>query len=205
MSIRSRLLPVLLVLPFFAGCTGLDVLEPVEDTTRFHILDTGLDPEAAETLDPEGRAVAIGPATLAEHLHPSGIATLGPNGTEIRYSAAHRWAGPLDELVTGLLVNRLSEALESARVGPERRMPGLAGAERVGFHIDSLGGAPGDRVRLQVKWWIESPGGEIRHMRTSLIEESLDDSPDPFAEYIRAQRRVLSRWAAEVATALEDR
>ena len=59
MSIRSRLLPVLLVLPFFAGCTGLDVLEPVEDTTRFHILDTGLDPEAAETLDPEGRAVAI--------------------------------------------------------------------------------------------------------------------------------------------------
>jgi uncharacterized lipoprotein YmbA len=204
MNIRSRLLPALFLIPLFAGCAGLDVLEPVEDTARFHLLDTGLDPEAAEALDPDGRAVVVGPVTLAEHLRRSGIATRGPDGTEIRYSPGHRWAGPLDELVTDLLVNRLSEALQSARVGPERRMPGLAAAERVGFHIDSLGGTPGDGVRLQVRWWIASPAGDIRHMRTSLLEESLPGSPDPFADYLRAQRRILTQWAAEVATALRD-
>lgn len=105
--------------------SGCAVVRPVEDSTRFYVLDAG----EYEPLEPEPRenAVVVGLARtrVARYLESPGIA-VRERGYELKFSSRHRWAEPLESAIGRLVSENLTrEGSVSHVVGRELQQRAL--------------------------------------------------------------------------------
>lgn len=203
---KCRLLNCLLSttgLLFLTGCTGLDVLEPRADTTRFYILETSFDQERPRESDPAGPSLHLGSGTLAKHLQDSRIAIRTPGSNEITYADQHRWAEPLADGVARVLVTRISHQLGSSRVAFQRFAAGSESDYLVGFHIHDLGGEPAQAVRLHASWWMQAREAKEPVLHETLLEQSLPPGDTSHAAYVKGLQQLVEAWAGEIAAAAD--
>ncbi|MFO7724384.1 MAG: PqiC family protein [Oceanipulchritudo sp.] len=203
MKTRPLTFILLVALSFLCGCTGLEVLEPQKDTTRFYILETPFDPDRTRELAPEGPRVYLGGGSIAKHLQDSRLALRSPGSNEIVYADQHRWAEPLADGVVRILVTSLSRRLGSPRVSLQRFAAGSESDYQVGFHIHKLGGEPGKAVRLHASWWVQEKEKTEPVLHETLLEESLPAEDTSHATFVRGLQNLIVSWADEIAAALE--
>ncbi|MCC6849276.1 MAG: membrane integrity-associated transporter subunit PqiC [Deltaproteobacteria bacterium] len=146
-----------------AGCT---LLSPRHDPSRFYTLSARL-PAA---LAPAGRAaplsVTVGPVTLPAYLDRNEVA-VRVSPSELRYALAERWAEPLVQNVTRVLVEDLGNALASDRVASVTTAPTVTPdffveVVIVRFEADVAGGAT-----LTARWAVRDTGRKILRIRQS--------------------------------------
>lgn len=188
---------------FLPGCTGLDLLEPREDLTRFYLFESSLDPDQIEALDPEGLRVHLGTGSLGKHLQDSRLAIRTPGSNEIAYAEQHRWAEPLADGVARVLLSRLSHNLGSSRVALQRFAAGSKNDYLVGFHLHELGGKPGQTVRLHASWWVQAWEENEPVLHNTLLEESLDRGATSHAAFVKGLQQLVEAWAVEIAATLK--
>ncbi|MRR57817.1 MAG: membrane integrity-associated transporter subunit PqiC [Deltaproteobacteria bacterium] len=150
--------------------------------------------------------VRIGPVNIPSYLDRRQIVTRnGRNGIEI--AEYERWAGNLDDEITRLLVNSLSERLagKGVSVVPWRSIT-LAEAPtvyRVPFSIDRFDGIPGETVVLNANWaliMIKGKQEQILVARESLITEAV--SGKGYDALVAAMGKVIERLGKEIGESL---
>ena len=83
--------------------TGCINLEPANDTTRFYVLDTTIEPVAM----PGKRHVLVRNVSLADYLQNSQIVQRD-GANKVSYSAGHRWAGSLEKMISEIVAEEIS-------------------------------------------------------------------------------------------------
>lgn len=182
------------------GCADLQFLDPRVDETVFYYLDAA---SPAPTGEEAGSSptILIGPASLAKFLDQPQIVSFTQPG-QVDYADSHRWAEPLVEGLNRVLIDQIRSRLPAARVGYSRTMGGLPWDLRVGYHVDRLGGHPGQSASLRVSWWIETREGQVQRVEAATFEEPVAGEAPDYRAYVAAIQAVVGRWAKEVATSL---
>lgn len=183
----------------FAGCADLAVLEPKPDTSRFFYLDYPGADRAIDT-NPQDPAIAIGPVTLARHLDQPRIVTY-KTGNEVAYAERERWAEPLDDNVSRLLVDSLRRLEGSSRTNL-RRLAGESTDFQVGFHLVRFGNLANDAVTLQVTWWIHSGTGERLASSERIISREVDSGD--ISSRVQALQQAVLDWSTILAAEIRE-
>lgn len=125
---------------------------------------------------------------------------LRSDGNHVALSEEYRWAEPLRREIPRVIANDLGEWLDSSRVAA---LPTDADGFNVDFKLtldfQQLDAVVGQGVDVDVLWRIEPRSGPSFVGRSSLrqpLEGSVVDTP----ALVTAQRQVLRRVAAEIAT-----
>jgi uncharacterized lipoprotein YmbA len=180
----------------------LSVLQPAVDSAVFYYLDSPMTAKQAADLSEDGPAVLIGQGSIAKYLdQPQIVTSSRPN--EINYSETQRWAEPLDENITRVLIDHLALELGTSQVGFLRALRSMEWDYRIGYHIYHLTGAPGGTLRMQASWWIEQRDGGTKRIHEFIAEEPVDGDPSDYTAYVRTIETVIANWAREVAKAIK--
>ncbi|MEX0330425.1 MAG: membrane integrity-associated transporter subunit PqiC [Puniceicoccaceae bacterium] len=101
---RFRLLASLILMASLTGCINLD---PVQESTTFHVLGQA----SRGSVDPIEVRVAIRDTHLIDFLNNSQVVEL--SGTsEVRYLSEHRWAGALDSMLSQVVASELEASVK---------------------------------------------------------------------------------------------
>lgn len=193
-----------------AGCT---LLSPRHDPSRFYTLAArqGLETARAATAHDAGPSVLIGPVTFPAYLDRNEVA-VRVSASELKYALAERWAEPLVQNFTRVLVEDLGTALGSDRVASLTANAGLTpdfAIEIVVVHFEA--GADGS-AQLTARWALRDKARKILRIRQSqharqataatveggvnALSAALGDLSDEMAATVREVRAEQPRTSA---------
>jgi len=150
--------------------------------------------------------VRVGPVNISSYIDRQQIVTRnGRYGIEI--SEFERWGGSLDEEITKLLVNELSERLAARRiaVAPWRSIP-LADAPavyRIPISIEQFDGMLGETVVLNATWAVVMKKGKEEKVliaRDSTIREAVGGKD--YDALVAAMGKAVDMLGKEMADSL---
>lgn len=189
---------VVLVAALVAGCT---LLSPRHDPSRFYTLSARVPAAAA----PAGRSaplsVTVGPVALPTYLDRNEVA-VRVSPSELKYALAERWAEPLVQNVTRVLVEDLGNALASDRVASVATAPTVTPdffleVVFVRFEADGAGNA-----KLTARWAVRDTGRKILRIRQS---QHAREATSPTTEGgVDAMSAALGDLAEEIAGVLAE-
>jgi uncharacterized lipoprotein YmbA len=145
-----------------AGCT---LLSPRHDPSRFFTLSARV-PAAVEPTGRTPLSVTVGPVTVPAYLDRNEVA-VRVSPSELRYALSERWAEPLVQNVTRVIVENLGNALGSDRVASITTAP-IATPDFfvevviVRFEAGADGGA-----KLTARWAVRDTNRKILRIRQS--------------------------------------
>lgn len=144
------------------GCT---LLSPRHDPSRFYTLSARI-PAAATPATRAPLSVTVGPVTLPAYLDRNEVA-VRVSPSELRYALTERWAEPLVQNVTRVIVEDLGNALASDRVASLATAPIVTPdffveVVVVRFEADAEGGA-----KLTARWAVRDTNRKILRIRQS--------------------------------------
>ena len=182
------------------GCLGGGSQTP---PTRFFVLNS-LYTTANETkpvADLKKAIVVIGPITLTQVLDRPQI-IIRQSDNEIRVSDLDRWAEPLHENLTRVVVDNLAILLSRGRVIRFPPSSSIPFEYQVLMEVTRFDGNPKDQVVLRARWAILGDNGDtvLIKQETVLNEPSKGDT---IAEMVSAQSRLVARFSREIAEALK--
>lgn len=185
----GRLIAVAILAAMLTACAS--------PPSRFYTL-TGSLPTAEQSWN---IAISVGPVTIpAEVDRPQIVVNEGPY--QVRLDETRRWAAPLQDGITGVLVANLSALLGTTRV---TRFPGTAatGADyRVAIEVQRFESVPGSAATLVAVWRIARTGEDKTVTgRTSAREPVSGADYDALAA---AHSRALETLSRDIAEALKD-
>ncbi len=177
-----------------AGCTSTPA--------RFHTLDAASTPATTATAAdrPGAPVLAVGPVTVPELVDRPQLVLRGP-GSRVTILESQRWAEPLADGVTRVIVRSLAEAMPDAVVMPASTV--LAAAWRLQVDVTALDVDAG-RATVELAWSAQSrertgdTGGTI----SGHAIESEPVAAQDVDGFIEAQRRALQRAASRIARAI---
>ncbi|MFH0726358.1 MAG: PqiC family protein [Pseudomonadota bacterium] len=197
---RLQMILISLLLLFVLGCGLLG--GGTREITRFFVLRPLSEP-AASAVAPGGSdplSIGIGPVKLPDSLNrPQMVTRLGEN--EVRVEPFYRWAAPLSENITAVLVENLSSLLGTNRVVPFPWAVTSRPTYQIRITVVDFMGALGGEATLEARWVLtegEAPR-ELVNKRSSF------KTPVPSHEHsalVTAQSRLLSDFSREIAQAL---
>lgn len=170
----------------------------------FHLLESGISGAQLALLNSEGTSVLIDNVSLAKHLEQRPIIVY-PDSSRLEFAGVHRWAEPLEEGVSRLLMDQLAVDLNTSRISFLRIAKGSDWNYRVGYHIDRLGGTLAGTVQVRVNWWVRGGTDKtILRQENSLYEVQVDGSLNDIDAYVSAIQKVLQLWAEDVVATIRD-
>lgn len=198
MSKKPVFLALLVSAAWLPGCLGLG---SGSAPTRSYVL-TALAPPAPQGAAPAGLGrLGVLPAQVPRYLDRPQLVT-GPPGNEVVLEDLDRWAEPLAEGITRVLVVNLESHLAGVRV---ERLPWPNGEEpdlHVRFLLLGLHGSPGGKAVLEARWAIAKPNlGEVLARRT---RHEVDLGPGAQGAVVQAWSRLLGNVSAEIAAAIRE-
>lgn len=189
---RATIVPLLATLLLLtAGCASTP--------TRFHTLDSAA--VAVAVADrPGSPVIAVGPVTVPELVDRPQLVVRGP-GSRVTILESQRWAEPLADGVTRVIVRSLAEAMPGAIVMPATTA--LVPTWRLQVDVTMLDVDAG-RATVELAWSAQSRerAGDTGAAISGRTVESEPVSGSGIEEFIDAQRRVLRRAADRIATAI---
>lgn len=187
----SRLL--LLWLLALAGCSPLG---PRPDPSRFFVLSATATAESGSRTR-DGVTVGVGPVTLPAYLQRPQIATrVGPN--QVAYDEYTRWAQPLDNGISRVLVQNLAVLLEPAQVGAFPWLGPPAATYTVEIEIRQFEQSNAGTVELTARWTIHD--GKTKALIVARETTASETAPtnDPAAA-VAALSRTLATLGRDIA------
>lgn len=193
----ARILGAVLVV--LTGCAS-------SKPSRFYTLAPMKAPDSyARSVPAEpGTVVAVGPVELPGYLDRPQIVT-GAGGTELRMAETERWAGPLEEDVSRVLIENLSVLLagRNVRLVPwgSAAYPSLPVRFRIGVELVRFEGPVGGPVVLKARYVVHGGDGKTAlAMGESNVREAVEGSG--YEALVEGMSRALATFAREIAAAL---
>ena len=147
-----------------------------------------------------GLAVGVGPVNLEPYLDRPQIVIRGI-GHKLELSEFNRWAEPLKDSVSRVIIVNLSNMLESTRVfkGP-RRNKTIPLEFRIEIDIARFDGTLGGDALLVARWTLYGRQETALLTKVSIISEA--SGAEGFDNLIAAQNRCLQMLSQEIVDAI---
>jgi uncharacterized lipoprotein YmbA len=189
--IRIRLLLIAVTLLALVGCGSTR-------PSNFYQLD---EPAATRLSGLErGIAVGVGPINLEPYLDRPQIVIRGA-GHKLELSEFNRWAEPLKDSISRVIIVNLSNMLESTRVFKvPRRNKAIILEFRIEIDIARFDGELGANALLVARWTLYGQDDKAVLTKVSIISESTGG--DGFDKLIAAQNRTLQNLSQEIVDAI---
>jgi uncharacterized lipoprotein YmbA len=183
------------------GCLGGGSQTP---PTRYFVLNSvyTAEKEIQPVTDLKNDIVVIGPIKLTQVLDRPQI-IIRHSDNEIRVADLDRWAEPLQENLTRVVVDNLEVLLSRGRVirfPPDRS---IQVTYQVLMEVTRFDGKPGDAVVLRARWAIFRDNDDTLLLK----QESVLNEPskgDTIAEMVSAQSRLVAKLSREIAEAIKS-
>jgi uncharacterized lipoprotein YmbA len=182
----------------FSGCLGGPGQTPA---TRFYVLNSfyssGNKSQASPITVLKDAAVGVGPLRLSQALDRPQI-ILRTSHNEIRVADLDRWAAPLTENITNVLVDNLSVLLSSGQILKFPWKASIPIDYQVVMDITRFDGIPEGNVDLRARWGILGDNGrKVLAKGNSVLTEPVGG--DTIAEMVSAQSRLVARLSLDIA------
>jgi uncharacterized lipoprotein YmbA len=166
-----------------------------------------LDEPAATRLSglERGIAIGVGPVNLEPYLDRPQIVIRG-TGHKLELSEFNRWAEPLKDSISRVIIVNLSNMLESTRVFKvPRRNKTITLEFRIEIDIARFDGTLGGDALLVTRWTLYGRDEKAVLTKVSIISEPSGEEPsieESFESLIAAQNRTLQRLSREIVDAI---
>ncbi len=167
-----------------AGCT---FLSPRHDPSRFYTLSPRSPAAIAAAARDAGPSVVVGPVTFPAYLDRNEVA-VRVSPSELKYATAERWAEPLVQNFTRVLVENLSSALGSDRVAAVTTAPTVTPDFWIEVVVVRFEASADGSAQLTARWAVRDGARKIVRIRQSQHSRAVDGR-DGRRRRQRAQRR----------------
>lgn len=203
MSLRFVVTALSLSIVALGGCVNLG--EGTKQSTRFYVLNalfsSGVQKEAYE--GKECLAIGLGPVNIPEYLNrPQILTRVSPN--ELKAAEFQRWAEPLKENFSRVLVENLSVLLSTDRIIPYPPKKSTPTDYRVTVDVVRFDGTPGGNASLVARWTIlGANGAKVLWVKKSSFSEATGGRG--YEELVSAHSRLVGALSGEIADAIKSR
>jgi uncharacterized protein len=199
--LQAMLLIALLLLVFGCALMGSGTRE----TTRFFVLKPLPESETRpiSSTGSEGLSIGIGPVTLPDSLNRQQMVTR-VSENEVRVEPFYRWAAPVSENITSVLVENLSFLLNTNRVIAFPWTLATQPEYQLRITVVEFMGALGGEARLAVRWVLTRGEKQAELVNTYDVFKA----PVPGHEHgamVAIQSRLLADFSREIARKLTRR
>lgn len=183
-----------------SGCFGGGSQAPA---TKYYVLNSlyTAENETQPVTDLKKAIVVIGPLTLSQVLDRPQI-IIRHSDNEIRVADLDRWAEPLHENFTRVLMDNIAVLLSRGSVIKFPPAGSIPVTYQVIMEVSRFDGNPKDEVVLRARWAILGDNGET----VLLKQQSVLNEPtkgDTIAEMVAAQSRLVATLSRNIAEALK--
>ena len=181
-----------------AGCS---FLAPRHDPSRFYTLSARAVPEVATRDREPAPSVVVGPVTFPAYLDRNEVAVrVSPN--ELQYALAERWAEPLSQSFTRVLVEDLGTALGTDRVAALTSGTAIAPDFWVEVVVVRFEAGVDGRAELTARWAVRNAARKIVRVRQS--QHARQATAATTEGGVKALSAALGDLADEIATVLRE-
>ena len=174
--------------------------------TRFYVLNSLYSAENKAELTPvavlNDVAIGVGPLKLSQVLDRPQI-ILRTSHNEIRVADLDRWAAPLNENITNVLVDNLSALLSTGNILKFPWKTRIPIDYQIVMDITRFDGMPGDNADLRARWGIlRANDSKILSKGNSVLTEPIGE--DSIPAMVSAQSRLLAKLSREIAEEIKQ-
>ena len=146
-------------------------------------------------------SICVGPVLVPRYLDRLPVC-VRDSAHEVTYAEFHRWAEPLEDGITRVLVENLSQLLGTARIDVFPWKTPAPADYQLRIMLVRFDGAPGGQAVLKARWSLAVEGRETPVFETisTLVEPVASGS---YTALVEAQNRALERLSREIATAIQ--
>ena len=182
----------------FSGCLGGASQTPA---TKFYVLNSLDGTENIAQPSPitvlKDAAIGVGPIRLSQVLDRPHI-ILRTSHNEIRVADLDRWAAPLNENLTNVLVDNLSILLSTGQILKFPWKTTIPIDYQIVMDITRFDGMPEGNVDLRARWGILGDSGrKVLAKGKSVLTEPVGG--DTIAEMVTAQSRLVAKLSQDIA------
>jgi uncharacterized lipoprotein YmbA len=189
---------LLALILFLSGCFGGGSQTPA---TRFYVLNSLY---STETINPpkpvtvlEDASIGVGPIKLSQVLDRPQI-TIRTSKNEIQVADLDRWAAPLIEIITNVLVDNLSTLLSTGSILKFPWRMTIPIDYQIVLEITRFDGMPGGNVDIRARWGILGENGQkVYAKKKTILTEPIGG--DTIPEMVSAQSRLMAKLSVEIA------
>jgi hypothetical protein len=189
---------LLALMLFLNGCFGGGSQTPA---TRFYVLNSLYSAESINQQNPiavlEDAIIGVGPLKLSQVLDRPQI-ILRTSQNEIRVADLDRWAAPLNEIITNVLVDNFSALLSTGSILKFPWKATIPIDYQIVLEITRFDGMPGDNVDMRARWGILGENGrKVLSKKQTVLTEPIGG--DTITEMVSAQSRLVAKLSHEIA------
>jgi uncharacterized lipoprotein YmbA len=185
------------LLTLVAGCT---FLSPRPDPSRFYTLSARA-PGNAAAADGGDLSVVVGPVSLPAYLDRNEVA-VRVSPAELKYALTDRWAEPLLQNFTRVLVEDLGNALHSDRVASVATAPTVTPNFWVEVVVVRFEASADGSAQLTARWAVRDTARKILVIRQS--QHAKQSTTATTEGGVNALSAALGDLAEEMATVLRE-
>jgi uncharacterized lipoprotein YmbA len=196
----AALLAIMLVLN---GCFGGGSQTPA---TRFFVLNSLYSADSVNQQNPvavlEDAIIGVGPIKLSQVLDRPQI-ILRTSQNEIRVADLDRWAAPLTEMITNVMVDNFSALLSTGSILKFPWKATIPIDYQIVLEITRFDGLPGGNVDLRARWGILGENGKkVLSKERAVLTEPIGG--DTIPEMVSAQSRLVEKLSREIANKIKQ-
>ena len=145
--------------------------------------------------------ICVGPVLVPGYLDRLPVC-VRDSAHEVTYAEFHRWAEPLEDGISRVLVENLSQLLGTTRIDVFPWKTPAPADYQVRIMLIRFDGAPGEQAVLKARWSLTAAGQEKPVVDTmSVMTEPVESNT--YAALVEAQNRTLDRLSREIAAAIQ--
>jgi len=146
-------------------------------------------------------SLCVGPVLVPGYLDRLPLC-VRDSANELSYAEYHRWAEPLEDGVSRVLVENLSQLLGTARIDVFPWKTPAPADYQVRIMLLRFDGEPGGQAVLKARWSLAAAGQEkpVVERISAFVEQVASGSYEALVE---AQNRALERLSRDIAAAIQ--
>jgi len=171
--------------------------------SKFYVLSVLTQPEATTqvTTSNADMLIGIGPVTLPAYLNRSQIVTR-TSENELKLAEFHLWAEPLKENIARVLMESLSNLLNTNRIVTYPWRTSISVAYQITLDVVRFDvGSDGNAV-MNVYWTVYDKDGKEELLKKKSIFRESSGSKD-YHSIVAAQNRTLMEFSREIASTIK--
>jgi uncharacterized protein len=149
----------------------------------------------------KGLVLCVGPVIFPKYLDRPQIVTLTKT-SEVQLASFYRWAEPLQDNFTNVLVENLSQILGTERIIIFPRESAASSDYQIMVTVIRFDGETGGAVVLTARWSILGEGGK-RELLTKKTDISEPTDGQGYDALVSAESRAVARLSKEIAGAIK--
>ena len=171
--------------------------------SKFYVLSALTQPEATiqVTTSNADMLIGIGPVTLPAYLNRSQIVTR-TSENELKLAEFHLWAEPLKENISRVLMESLSNLLNTNRIVTYPWRASISVAYQITFDVVRFDVGSDGNALLNVYWAVYGKDGKEELLKKKSIFRESAESKD-YHSIVAAQNLTLREFSREIASTIK--